>query len=68
MESPNDPEIQLKLNMAKIFSSRQHYEEAKRKLDSEQLQDAVVELEIAVNLDPDNREAVDALNKLKYRI
>lgn len=68
MENPNDPEIQLKLNMAKIFSSRQHYEEATRKLANQQIQDAVVELEIAVNLDPDNSEAVDALTKLRYHI
>lgn len=68
LETPNDPEVHLKLDMAKIFASRQHYEESTRKLANNELQQAVVELEVATDLDPDNREAVEALTQLRYRI
>jgi len=67
-KDPNNPEIKLKLNMAKIFASRWHYEEAKRFLEKDNLEKAAEQLEVATELDPENRGAQEELTRLKYRI
>lgn len=67
-QDPNDAEIKLKLGMAKVLAARSHYEEAKRMEGAQKLQQAVMELEVAVDLDPDNMSASDELNRLKKRI
>lgn len=68
VEHPNDPEITLKFNMAKVFSSRVHYENAKRLLDKNKVQEGVAELEVATGLDPDNKAASELLAKVQYQI
>ena len=40
-QDPNNVEIKLKFNMAKVFASRLHYEEAKRLLEANQLAEAL---------------------------
>lgn len=67
-QNPNDPEIKLKFNMAKIFAGRWHYEEGKRLLEEGKIQEAVMELELASDLDPENKAAVADLTDLKHRI
>ena len=67
-QEPNNPEIKLKLSMAKIFASRTHYEQAKRLLEKNDLQNAVIQLELATNLDPENRGASEELAKVQQRI
>jgi general secretion pathway protein D len=67
-KEPNNPEIKLKLNMAKIFASRTHYEQAKRLLEKKNLQDAVIHLELATNLDPENKSAAELLLKVQQQI
>lgn len=54
---PNNAEIKLKLSMVKVFASRWHYEEAQRRLKEDKLQEAVMELALATDLDPENRTA-----------
>lgn len=66
--NPNDPEIHLKFNMAKVFAARQHYETATRLLNTRKVQEAVAELVVATNLDPDNSSAADLLAKVQYDI
>lgn len=66
--NPNDPEIHLKFNMAKVFAARQHYETATRMLNNKKIEDAVAELTVATNLDPDNSSAADLLAKVQYDI
>ena len=65
---PNDPELKLKLNMAKIFASRQHYEEAKRLLEKNNLEQAVIQLEMANSLDPENKGAAQELARVQQKI
>lgn len=67
-QDPNNAEIKLKLGMAKLFASRSHYEEAKRMEDAKKLQEAVMELEVAVDLDPDNKSASEELDRLQRAI
>jgi general secretion pathway protein D len=67
-KEPNNPEIKLKLNMAKIFASRMHYEQAKKLMEKKNLQEAVIQLELATNLDPENKGAADLLLKVQQQI
>jgi len=67
-QDPNNPEIKLKLNMAKIFASRWHYEEAKRFVEKDNLEKATEQLTLATDLDPENKGAQEELSRLKYRI
>jgi general secretion pathway protein D len=67
-ENPNDPEIKLKFNMAKIFASRWHYEEAKRQLQAGKVQESLMEFELAAELDPENRAIAQELADLKHQI
>ena len=67
-KDPNNPEIKLKLSMAKIFAARWHYEEAKRHLEKDNLEKAAEQLELATELDPENNAAQEELTRLKYRI
>jgi general secretion pathway protein D len=62
---PNNPEIKLKLNMAKVFASRWHYEEAKRRQEEGKLQEAIMELSLAIDLDPDNKTAAEEYERVK---
>jgi general secretion pathway protein D len=64
-EDPNNPEVKLKFNMSKIFASRWHYEEAKRMLDQKKLQEALMELAVAVDLDPENKPAMEEYDRVK---
>ncbi len=68
VSDPNDPEIKLKLSMAKVFASRLHYEEAKRRLEEGKLQEAVMELALAIDLDPDNRTAGEEYDRVRKMI
>lgn len=67
-QDPNNPEVKLKLGMAKVLAARSHYEEAKRMEDQNKLQQAIMELEVAVDLDPENQSASDELERLKKRV
>ncbi len=67
-KDPNNPELKLKLSMAKIFASRLHYEEAKRFLEAKNLEKAAEQLELATELDSENKGAREELTRLKYRI
>lgn len=67
-QDPENVEIKMKLNMARVFASRLHYEEARRHLDKNEVEDAAIQLELAVDLDPDNKAAVDQLADLKARL
>ncbi|HSP05975.1 MAG TPA: FecR domain-containing protein, partial [Acidobacteriota bacterium] len=67
-QDPNNGEIKLKLGMAKVFAARAHYAEAKRMEDAGKLQEAAMELEVAVDLDPDNKTAGEELDRLKNAI
>jgi len=67
-KDPDNPEIKLKFNMAKIFASRIHYEEAKRLIEKGKPQEALMELELAVKLDPENSGAVTELARLRQTI
>jgi general secretion pathway protein D len=62
---PNNPEIKMKLNMSKVFASRWHYEEAKRRLEEDKLQEAVMELALATDLDPENKTAAEEYDRVK---
>ena len=68
VSDPNNPEIKLKLSMAKVFASRLHYEEAKRRLEEGKLQEAVMELALAIDLDPDNRTAAEEYDRVRKMI
>lgn len=67
-QDPNNAEVKLKLGMAKMFAARAHYEEAKRMEDAGKMQEAAMELEVAADLDPDNKSAEDELARLKKEI
>src|SRR5437667_10859017 len=64
-EHPQDAEIKLKLNMAKTFAARLHYEKAKKLQQKKDLQGAVTELLLATQLDPENTEADDVLMQVQ---
>lgn len=68
LKSPNDTEIKTKLRMVKVLASRSHYEEAKRLLELNKMADAVAELELALQLDPENEEASDEMARVKELI
>lgn len=65
---PNNAEVKLKLNMVKVFASRWHYEEAQRRLKENKLQEAVMELALATDLDPENRAASDEYDRVQKLI
>jgi general secretion pathway protein D len=67
-QNPNSPEIKMKLNMAKIFAARTHYEQAKRLLEAKDMEKAVIELEVASDLDPENKAVQDELDRVKQEI
>ena len=54
-QDPNNAEIKLKLGMAKMFAARAHYEEAVKMEESGKIQQAIMELEVSADLDPDNQ-------------
>ena len=59
---------QIALETARVQASRMHYDEAKKQLAANDLDKAVVELEIASRYDPANRSASDDLLILRQRI
>jgi len=67
-KDPNNAEIKLKFNMAKVFASRKHYEEGKKQIESKNLEKAVIELELATSLDPENKPAAEKLDEVKNMI
>ena len=67
-EDPHNAELKMKFNMAKVFASRQHYETAKKYIQSGNLEKAAAELEIAIALDAENQPAINELARLKERI
>lgn len=67
-QDPNNAEIKMKLAMAKVFAARAHYEEAMRMQAAGKLQDAVMELEVSADLDPDNQATSQELDRLKKSI
>jgi general secretion pathway protein D len=67
-QDPTNVELKLKFNMAKVFASRLHYEEAKRLLEKNELPEALAQLELAVSLDPDNQGASEELMRVRKRI
>ena len=67
-KDPDNAEIKLKFNMAKVFASRTHYEQAKRQIESKNLEKATIELELAVSLDPENKPAAEKLEEVQKMI
>ena len=68
LKSPDNPEIKVKLRMVQVLASRSHYDEAKSLLEQNKLPEAVGQLELSLQLDPENKSAADELTRVKEEI
>lgn len=67
-QEPDSVQFRISLEAARVEASRFHYEEARKHLAADELEQAVDELEIATKYDTSNDKAQEALRVTKARI
>jgi general secretion pathway protein D len=67
-EDPENIEYRLGLERALIESAAYHVQQAQKRLAAEDLEEAIAELELAIDLDPTNRYAQSILEETRDRL
>ena len=67
-EDPENIEYRLGLERALIESAAYHVQQAQKRLAAEDLEEAIAELELSVDLDPTNRYAQSILYETRERL
>ena len=67
-EDPENIEYRLGLERALIESAAYHVQQGQKRLAAEDLEEAIAELEVSINLDPTNRYAQSILEETRERL